>query len=690
MGVGTHHYEQGRYWPHVSRCADLPDDSYHESWGRFFEDLVGLCGIERFDEIREEGGTRFVSKILAHGGIPVHCLPDFFGRLLAPAVRSGDAAEYGAAGLIGAWAADHGAFVGVDQPVRRFLVYGGAVGEDFLGRCLDLAKVGLAGDPLPSPDDVGLPVRVVEAFASWLSLHPTTAGRAVVAEPRYHRPVVAYSPWAPDALSIDLGPQPVPPGGRATWTLRGTGLAADRIDATPRRSGTGATTRRAEAQLPSPFAELQVVLAGDADPVRTWHYQGLTADRSLLAFRPASGELLAWREFLPATDLLLIAPSAAELAVLRGDGATAPRIIEELPLLHGGWAGYRGRHVDLAGCSAVVLALAGRTTRIEVRAEGRSAERPHLHGGDAVDVGGPGTGSAYAGRPPELRLPLPLRGGQRMGPDRWRVRVRSIGGARPALDRLARADELGATTTVRGDEAVLDLAATALLGADPFGEFEVVARGPLGHDARLCFGVFPRLGLHGQHALLVPDDRTGPPVARLTVDVTAGVSVEAAPDRDLAAPPRIQPSGPGRFEVLVPGDAARLTLRVREAAHPSSPGQADIVVPLRRVVWAVTGLASTDPVLADRIVALAREVVDQAAAPGVVVQFPGVANGADAVLAIEDPGGRELHGVRSRVIDGRVRFPLRGLLDAARPRSEASLRVVATVRPRATPGPGSA
>ena len=71
-----------------------------------------------------ENALRYVGPILAHGGIPRHCLPDYFRLLMRHLKRSADAND-----LLASWRTRRTTFVGIDLPVRRFLLYGGDLGS---------------------------------------------------------------------------------------------------------------------------------------------------------------------------------------------------------------------------------------------------------------------------------------------------------------------------------------------------------------------------------------------------------------------------------------------------------------------------------------------------------------------------------------------------------------------------------
>ena len=675
VAAGVHDYHQGDYWSGVFERTGLPRQVYPWRWAERFEAIVGVCDLERFDAFREERASRYVSKILAHGGIPSYCLGDFFGRLLAPTVLANDHRGRRPEELIRAWEASQSAFVGVDKPVRRFLVYGGPVAHDFLSRCLEMAEAGLGGQPIPDARDLGLPVRIVERFGAWLGSSPTRARAAQpLAVRRLSRPVLAYDPWAPDALSLVLPPEPVGDHrGSIMWTVT-AGSWSRRVDTSPPRRGAGAVSRAAELRLPVPFSLVDVTLEAGNERLRSWRYPGVTRERPVLAFRPGDGQLIDDVEQLPAGEVWVVAPQLAKLTVVR-DGQTAgPRVVEEFPLPSGEWAQFHGCHLDLQGCSQLEIVLNGRSSIIELRDPHRHLDRPALHGGDRSSLATLSDDRwFYEGRPPEVHLPLPLRSGVRLPANRWRLRIKSSPGARPRIDVAVDGDDQTLVTSPSADILSVDLGAPQLLGTGPFGEFEVIARGPLGRDARFDLLCLPPLDVTGSRQLLVPDDH-GPLPAQIRIRSTARIEPMPGPGDDLV----LTMPWAGDYRVDVPGHLDAVPLVVRESTG-SGAHELALTLPLRRLRWALVGLPDRAYEFTDRPVRVSRDELDQAQAPALTVEVPKADEDTRVGLHVEDAGGGCLFRFSLRPAAGTWRFPLREILDSVRDRPDARLRLVVSV-----------
>ena len=160
VGVGVYEYEQGNYW-HALPWLTKPGDQ--SRWKKNFETFLEKHEtLETFKSLRESG-HRYVAPILAHGGIPLYCLQDFFLLLTHNTdyeQPSNDFIEF--------LKYSPSCLQNIDKPIQRFLLYGGEVAEEFVARILALwqsRERGYGGGTY------GLPMRVVDAFADWYATH---------------------------------------------------------------------------------------------------------------------------------------------------------------------------------------------------------------------------------------------------------------------------------------------------------------------------------------------------------------------------------------------------------------------------------------------------------------------------------------------------------------------------------------
>lgn len=82
--MGTLGYQDGSYWSAIEESVGLADPNWQTTWGQIFVHFLETKKLPLFDI---EGGLRYVTPILAHGGIPNSCLDEFFEKVLLPLVQ---------------------------------------------------------------------------------------------------------------------------------------------------------------------------------------------------------------------------------------------------------------------------------------------------------------------------------------------------------------------------------------------------------------------------------------------------------------------------------------------------------------------------------------------------------------------------------------------------------------------------
>ncbi len=174
VGNGIYDYNQGDFW---SAFPMLDTPANRSVWGKWFEDFLEQHeSLETFRFFKEQGAHRYVAPILAHGGIPQSCLPDLFTLI----TRYGDP-EQSSQELIELLKEHKNYMVHIDKPIQRFLLYGGEVAEEFVARVLALWQSRERGD---GGGTLGLPRRVVEAFATWYADHKPSQNQRLRRLPR--------------------------------------------------------------------------------------------------------------------------------------------------------------------------------------------------------------------------------------------------------------------------------------------------------------------------------------------------------------------------------------------------------------------------------------------------------------------------------------------------------------------------
>ena len=185
VNVGIEHYD-GSLWPHQPMRQMSGNDL-----GPAFERVLHTLGLETFDDLGDDLGHRYLTRILGHGGIPKFSTRDYL-RLVIDTLRRNPGAR--ADDLVALWRTQKTAFFGIDEPVRRFLLYGGPVALDFLDRTIDMVALPPSEVGASPVGAYGLPIHIVAAYAAWTFGGSGAAGaRGAV---RLPRPTVRFDPWS--------------------------------------------------------------------------------------------------------------------------------------------------------------------------------------------------------------------------------------------------------------------------------------------------------------------------------------------------------------------------------------------------------------------------------------------------------------------------------------------------------------
>ena len=593
VAQGIYGYQGGDYWSEVVQVTGLKS-SYTWQVGQTFEEVLEDLDLPLFYDMRAEA-HRYVSLILAHGGIPDYCLPDFFNNMLQPSVLRVQYADMSAAELIDEWQWKSSVQYFTDKPVLRFLAYGSQVAEDFVERCREMAWEYLDSGIVPDAEEVGLPERVVGAYRQWIAEQSADQVQRESADRwRLRKPEVLVDPWG-EGVILDLPPQQVPATmiqADFVWQVM-TGEETYTVPVRVRRTGFDLKTNAESVSLSQPAAMVQVSLLADGQVKRTWRYQGVDDERPLLAFDPERGTLLSWQHSLPARRLGLLYPAWSELQVEEADS------LEELPRLPWGWADFCGQIWDLSHATRLTLLRDGETVLTVPLRPDESSNRPHLIGGqlllpEASTVRAP----VYVGPPPCVRIPLRLRSGQaftgRRSLDeelaRWRLTVRNKWPAVPELRTTMTLADLRSHLTVGDNHIDLPLSLPSLLGEAPCGNFAVRLRGPLGRDAELPLRVVPYLRLSGHEILHLPDAQGNPQPATLRVETSPGNDLECQGEGGECRVRAVErPVDGWEYEVEAGSDVTRVELTI---VRPSPSGEAvrvPVSVPIRRPRWTLAG-----------------------------------------------------------------------------------------------------
>lgn len=679
VAQGIYGYQGGDYWGEVIEVTHL---SHAYTWqvGQAFEAILEAMGLPLFYDMRAEKARRYVSLILAHGGIPNYCLPDFFKNMLQPSVLKIQYADLSAAELIDEWAWHSSTHYFTDKPVLRFLLYGDRVAEDFVERCREMAREYLDSGLMPDGEQVGLPERVVEAYRQWIveqgaeQIERETGDRW-----RLRKPEILVDPWGEGVL-VSLPPQQAPATeihADVAWQVT-AGDKTQRVPVRLRRTGFDWKTTEESLPLRQPAATYQVALLVNGQAQNTWLFQGIDDKHPLLVWNAQGGALLKQSFSLPARPLDLLYPAEWDLAV-EGEA----HLVEEWPQLLWGWASFRGQTWDLGRASRISLKKGGQEMLTVVLRPDEAKQQPTLQGGTLIAPEKPGARApVYEGSPPSVRIPLSERRNVDEELARWRVTVQNKWAALPRVKRVGTLADLRPLCIEGNGYVDLPLRHPSLLGEKPFGSYLVRLRGPLGRGAEFTLRIVPHLTIVGHEELYLPDAQGGPTPATLLIETLPGCHLEGeGVDGKCIVQPTSLDGDRWEYRLEAAPDVTGVELTLVRALRSGDTARVPVSVPIRRMRWMLESdqREVQQRQWTGRMVRVPVDALLQAESPCLWVDLP--TNPTDQVhlgLRLVDIDGTELQRTDRTLLPAgqrRLHYDLGAFLDTIRTSPSPVLRI---------------
>jgi len=349
---GVYEYTHGEYWDFALSAISIPcTPPYQRYWGQPFLWFLLAIGLNPFNE----SGLRYVGPILGHAMVPNDCLPEFFGQLLEPAVRSPAWIGLSVQELIAAWLSYPAIFVGVDKPVWQFLRYGGRVAEEFVSEAVRLAQKRYETGLIPQACEFMLPQRIVQHYKIWLEQQREP--------PSPRSPFLRLDPYSGILLAF---PEQRLPAHRAeeicSWEvsvagrkLRGT------IDYAQRR-GEEAVFSASEISV-SPDGPYEIKLVVGEETVGTWYLEGMTVGRSWKAFSGRNYKELDVSRSLRAEPTWIVITRSGTIIVRDFCSIALPDVETQRCHLSEDWIDYKAIEVNLSA-AATLEVLCGNYTEL--------------------------------------------------------------------------------------------------------------------------------------------------------------------------------------------------------------------------------------------------------------------------------------------------------------------------------------
>ncbi len=568
---GIHNYgDEGLFW-HGPKQRLKIRDSHTTKCGQRFLQILSEYNLPTFDHSR---GLRYVTPILLHGGIPNHHLEEFLDFLYRHEIQPHRIA-IDPHSLLAEWRNQVKELEFLSKPVSRFLRHGGIVAEDFVGRCLDLFRFPADSDI----DTVGLPERVLNAYQTWQEQRPVQVRSQRIRAPvRLQRPVLKVAPYT-SGVRLDLPPQQMPSRDAPNAMEWHVAVAEQNhlIKTVRQRIENGYRYEATTDLFPVlPAEEYVVQLFSDEQPLQKWVLPGIATIPLLIMepFDDYEADALSEQEWHKQGDRWLLYPCTHSLQISGGS-----QHLSQLPQMTGQWQSYRLESWKLApGKLEIVDERGDKVHQIELVGE-RKRRRPFFKAGEQPLAGVPHSDfPLYCGRPPTLVI-------DSTQPQRWQISLRGEGNGRPNGFRSFRISDLPIRNQKEENLICLDLSTDELLGTDPIGRFEIIVRGPLGHNHTLGLRMIPKILIEGHDTvhLSQPD---APASLRIVTD--ADTSLRPSPlQAGLELRRHWLSESQREYSVEVEANIEEVSLQV---SHHSGASIL-LSIPIRRLRWSLyTGM----------------------------------------------------------------------------------------------------
>jgi hypothetical protein len=497
------------FWGNVAVSLGMNDKQvfYNAAhhWGDTFLQILHKHHLRTFEGV---AGQDYITAIRLHGGISAYSLPDFFEYILLPSLQKDEwRGQDDVAALQGLLKTPAVQYF-VDDPVQHFFKHGGEAATRFFQKCRYLARLSLAGEPLPAASDLGLRPYVVQIFESYRQNPPEPAQRRRL-------PRSFFEPDGP-GWRLLLPAQPIP-FERAQmlhyWEIRlldnNQELSCERLRARVRRYGPDWQTEEIEYLVEQPVGAVQISLTAQTEfDSQICFRRALrllpTKEKPLLAFRYTDHAPRASTPTLSAEDLWLFYPVDVDLHI---EGRY--RVIEQLHPFAMPWQQWQAQAYDLQQAHAVRLLRGSRdicpplpiAALYEPELQGES---PHPNCLPVEEK------PLFLGTP---HLLLPVRDLESPEEElrHWELCLEARQEAFPVGQWKGTAADLPTQFNIEDHTAVVDL--QPWLGTQPVGTYQITVSDPNHSCTELPFRVWPELQVSGLKPYYLPDLQGIQPIA---------------------------------------------------------------------------------------------------------------------------------------------------------------------------------
>ena len=610
VGQGIHGYNGGDFWPAYEQA--LRQSINHTEFGRLFEKLLQRFGKPQFQELQERS-LRYVSLILAHGGIPDYCLKDFFSNIvlncaIRPQLLALDGTE-----LVDEMLKHISYTANTDKPVLHFMEYGGRTAANLLDRSRKMLIAWQQNQTLLSAEDAGLPAHLIQYFSEWTRENAIFAVKRG-SRNRLKRPQLSLDPWGL-GIFVRLPAQSVSALNMSDlyWRVE-AGDYNEEIKARTQRKGDQTETREITLRL-NKVSETILVQFSQGENTFDWKISGYSPDHPILAFDPVTGQ---FQNRIQARETWLLYPRDLSFSILAGEGS----LLEVLPDIPGEWSMFHLDCWDLSGTLRGGLTQNDKVLcEISIYSQDKVAQ-PSFDGGRIIPTDlEENPIPLYAGAPPSLRIPLTHSEDLQVELSRWQIRVDSVGLADPDISlQTTLADLPEIICTVVDDTAVIPLGASQFLNSRPTGTYQVIIKGPLGRDATLSLEILPECEVTGLKELYIPNREHGPDNVSFSAQTSLLDGVDSLNGMDGI---KVETEKSGLHNIFVPAEIISVGLLVRQETIKNQFIRVPVYFRIKRLRWRLVGDNGLVENWLQKHFTLSAQELLQEESPLLIVDLPG-------------------------------------------------------------------
>ena len=614
VGQGIYGYNDGDFWSAIEQALSHSIDS--TAFGRLFENLIQRFGKPQFRDLVERA-RRYVDPILAHGGIPVYCLKDFFSNIVLNCAIRPQLFTLEGEELVEEVLKHTTYTANTDKPVLNFLEYGGPTAANLLDRARNMLLAWQQNQTLLSAEDVGLPAHITQYFADW-TIENATLSLEHKSRNRLKRPQLSLDPWGLGVF-LNLPSQPVSAINMSNlcWKVE-AGDYHEEIKVRTQHRGDHLETREIMLRLYEVSENIRIIYSQGINDFE-WNITGYSPNHLILAFDPMTGYI---QDHILARETWLLYPQHLSLSVTAGEG----RLLEILPDLPGEWSKLKLEYWDLSQATRVgLIQNDGVFREIYVRSQ-EKIEKPSLENGKLVPTDMEESPvPLFSGEPPTLRIPLGRSEDFLSDLNRWQINLTSVGSADPEISlQISLADLPQDVCTIVDNAALIRLSAPKLLTIKPAGTYQIFIKGPLGRDASLSLQVLPECEVVGLKELYIPDGSRGPEPVSFSILTT---SLDVVDSLNIADGIKVETEISGLHHVLVPPEVSSVGLLIRRETINYQFIQIPIYLRINRLRWRIVSDYGLVADWQQKHTTLSLQEILQEESPLFIVDLPGNEDG---------------------------------------------------------------